>query len=318
MHAARWPEAVGVITRDRERFLAVARACASDFGPATARAAFLVAPEGFSRAEQSATDNRYMADAQRFDATAALDAHRALHAALARCVPVIGFAGDPATPDATFPNNAFATARVDGRGRLVVGRMRHEVRQRETRRADIRRFFGDVLGYDTVDLSSQPHACELTGALVIDRARGIGFAGLSERCDETGARLMHEAFGLRATFLFDLAPGEYHTNVVLAVLAGRAALYAPGGFADATDARTIATLYAPHAIELSADEACAFVANAIALDADGVWMSAGAAAALRPETRERLASAGFSVHSVPLDAIEAAGGSLRCCVAEIF
>ena len=38
---------------------------------------------------------------------------------------------------------------------------------------------------------------------------------------------MHEAFGLRATLMFDLAPGEYHTNVVLAVLAGRAALVCP-------------------------------------------------------------------------------------------
>src|SRR3546814_4406181 len=88
-------------------------------------------------------------------------------------------------------------------------------------------FFRDVLGYAETDLSGQPHPCELTGALVIDRARGLGFCGLSERCDEAGARLMHDAFGLRATLLFDLAPGEYHTNVVLAVLPGRAALVCP-------------------------------------------------------------------------------------------
>ena len=307
-----------MITRDRDAFLDTAMRCAPDFGPATARGAFLVTPEGFSRAEQSAEDNRYMADAAGFDADAALAAHRGLQAALAASLPVVAFPGDAATPDATFPNNAFATARVDGRGRLVVGRMRHAVRQRETQRADIRRFFGDVLGYETVDLSLQPHACELTGALVIDRARGLGFAGLSERCDEAGARRMHEAFGLRATFVFDLAPGEYHTNVVLAVLAGRAMLYAARGFADAADAQAIAQLYAPHAIALSDDEAAAFAANCIALDPDRVWMSARAEAALRPGTRERLARAGFSVQSVRLDAIEAAGGSLRCCVAEIY
>jgi hypothetical protein len=307
-----------MITRDRDRFLDCARRCAPDFGPATARGAFLVTPEGFSRAEQSAEDNRYMAAAAGFDAAAALHAHRGLQSALAVCVPVVAFPGDPTTPDATFPNNAFATARVDGRGRVIVGRMRHEVRQRETRRPDVRRFFGEVLGYDLIDLSTQAHACELTGALAIDRARGLGFAGLSERCDEEGARLMHEAFGLRATFVFDLAPGEYHTNVLLAVLGGRAVLYAPDGFADVEDARTIASLYAPHALELSPGEAGAFVANAIALDSDRVWMSARAAAALRPATRDGLAHAGFSVHSVPLDAIEAAGGSLRCCVAEIF
>ena len=307
-----------MITRDRDRFVDLARRCAPDFGPATARGAFLVMPEGFARAEQSARDNRYMADATHFDAAAALEAHRRLQAALATSLPVVAFPGDAATPDATFPNNAFATARVDGRGRMIVGRMRHEVRQREAQRHDIRRFFGDVLGYGTVDLSTQPHPCELTGALAIDRARGLGFAGLSERCDEEGARLMHEAFGLRATFVFDLAPGEYHTNVILAVLAGRAALYAPGGFADIGDAETIASLYAPHAFALSPEEAAAFVANSIALDPARVWMSAAADVALRPATRDGLARAGFSVQSVPLDAIEAAGGSLRCCVAEIF
>ena len=307
-----------MITRDREAFFAHARTLAPDFGDATARAAFLVTPDGFHRAEQSAEDNRYMADAARFDARAALDEHRALQAALSACVPVVAFPGDPATPDAVFPNNVFATARVRGAGRCIVGRMRHPVRQREAVRGDIRAFLAGVLGYEAVDLSTQPHACELTGALVIDRARGIGFAGLSERCDEAGAALMHEAFGLRATYLFDLAPGEYHTNVVLAVLAGRAALICPRGFADAADAHAIAGLYGAHGLLLSDDEHRAFAGNAITLSPDIVWMSAQATASLTAATRTQLAAAGFEVRGVPLDAIEAAGGSLRCCVAEIF
>lgn len=306
-----------MITRDRESFIAVARGWAPDAGPATARAAFLVAPDGFARADESALDNRYMAESG-FDADRAAREHRGLHRALAECLPVVVFPGDAATPDALFPNNVFATAQVQGRGRLIVGRMRHPVRQREASRDDIRRFFTDVLGYAPVDLSTQPHPCELTGALVIDRARGLGFAGLSERCDEEGAQRMHEAFGLRATFMFDLAPGEYHTNVVLAVLAGRAAVYAPHAFADPRDAEAIGALYAPHAIALSREETLGFAGNAIALDAERVWMSARAAASLREPTRDAFAAAGFSVHSVPLDTIEAAGGSLRCCVAEIF
>ena len=39
-------------------------------------------------------------------------------------------------------------------------------RRREAARADIRGFFRDALGYAETDLSAQPHACELTGALV--------------------------------------------------------------------------------------------------------------------------------------------------------
>lgn len=307
-----------MITRDIAAFTAFARSLATDFGPATARAAFLVSPDGFLRAEQSAQDNRYMADAGAFDTGAALREHHALQRALSRDVPVVCFPGDEATPDAVFPNNVFATARVEGEARLIVGRMRHEVRQREARRPDIRGFFRDTLGYAVVDLSSQPHPCELTGALVIDRARGIGFCGLSERCDEVGAARMHDAFGLRATLLFDLAPGEYHTNVLLAVLAGRAALIHPGGVEAPGLTSALEALYPGGVMALTDAEQAAFAGNAIALAAGKVWMSRRAHEALRPATVAGLAAAGFSVHSVSLDAIEAGGGSLRCCVAEVF
>lgn len=303
-----------MLTRDPEAFAAFARGCAPDWGPPTARAAFLVAPDGFRRADESAADNRYMAEAGRFQPDRARDEHRALQQALATELPVVSFPGDPRTPDAVFPNNVFATVP----GRFVVGRMRHAVRRREAARADIRGFLREVLGHAEVDLSQQPHPCELTGALVIDRARGLGFCGLSERCDEQGARLMHDAFGLRATLLFDLARGEYHANVVLAVLAGRAALVAPDGFADRVVATAIAALYAPRALVLSPREHAGFCANAIALVPGSVWMSARASGALSATSREGLAAAGFTVRTVPLEAIEAGGGSLRCCVAEVF
>lgn len=304
-----------MLTRDTAAFVDRARVTPADFGPATARAAFLVAPDGFRLAEQSAADNRYMAGAGGFDAARASAEHRGLHRALSRVLPTVCFAGDPDTPDALFPNNVFATAA----GRYVVGRMRHPVRQSEARRDDIRGFFGGVLDYAEIDLSMQPHPCELTGALVIDRARGLGFCGLSERCDEEGARLVHEALGLRATLLFDLAAGEYHANVVLAVLAGRAVLLCPDGFADPAVVEAIASLYAPHALRLGAAQHAAFAANAIALSDDTVWMSAAAAGSLEAgHHRQALAAAGFAVASVPLQAIEAGGGSLRCCVGEIY
>jgi len=303
-----------MITRDAGAFFAFAARCAADFGPATARAAFLVSPDGFARAEQSATDNRYMAGAADFDPAGAQAQHRALQLALGEELPTICFPGHAGAPDALFPNNVFATVP----GRLIVGRMRHEVRRREAGRSDIRGFFRDTLGYAETDLSAQPHPCELTGALVIDRVRGLGYCGLSERCDAEGAALMHAAFGLRATLLFDLAPGEYHANVLLAVLAGRAALVCPSGFADAAVAEAVAGFYAPHAIVLSKAETAAFAGNAICLRDGSVWMSARAAAALSPASRAGLERAGFVLRGVALDAIEAAGGSLRCCVAEIF
>jgi hypothetical protein len=281
---------------------------------ATARAAFLVAPNDFSLAEESARDNRYMAMQAGVDAMRALGEHAALAAALRESVPTIVFPGDAATPDAVFPNNVFATAP----GRAVIGAMRHAVRRREAARADIRAFFHDLLHYEIVDLSTQPLVAELTGALVIDRARRIGYCGLSERCDRAGAEAMHRAFDLQLTFCFDLAPGEYHANVVLAQLASRALIVAPDGFADPAAAEAIAHVYAPRVLRISAAQKAAFAGNAIALDAKNVWMSAGAAATLDVAQRRALADWGFTLRSVALDEIEKAGGSLRCCVGEIF
>jgi hypothetical protein len=303
-----------MITRDVDAFLARAHASAPDWGRATAKAVFLVTPDGFVRADESAGDNRYMAPSEAFDAARALEEHGGLLRALADTVPALCFPGLAGAPDGLFPNNVYATVP----GRLIVGRMRHPVRQVEACRADIRAFFRDVVGYAELDLSNQPHPCELTGALVIDRARGLGFCGLSERCDEAGARLMHEAFGLRATLMFDLVDGEYHTNVLLAVLAGRAALLSAEGFRDVRVGEAISALYSPCALRLTAAEQGAFVANAIALPDDTVWLSSGAERALASATRQGLREAGFRLRGVPLEAIEAAGGSLRCCVAELF
>ena len=281
----------------------------------TARAAFLVAPAGGTLAVESARDNRYMCMDAGFDTTRALAQHAALAQALRTDIPVVTFPGDPVTPDAMFPNNVFATAP----GRFIVARMRHAVRQREAERGDIRAFFRDVLHYEEVDLSRGDRGvAELTGSLVIDHARGIGYCGLSERCDMDGARAMHEAFGLRLTFCFELARGEYHTNVVMASLAGRAVILTPDGFADPAVPRAIADAFDGRALWLSPEQKRAYAANAITLSPGRVWMSAHAVASLDEAQRATLAEWGFAIGTVDLDEIEKAGGSLRCCVGEIF
>jgi hypothetical protein len=282
---------------------------------ATARAAFLVAPAANELASESARDNRYMQMDAPFDAQRALVQHADLAQALRGDVPTIVFPGDAATPDAMFPNNVFATAS----GRLIVGRMRHAVRQREAARTDVRGFFRDMLSYEEIDLSSGDHGvAELTGSLVINHARGIGYCGLSERCDMAGARALHEAFGLRLMFCFELARGEYHTNVVMTSLAGRAAILAADGFADPEVPGAIARTFEDRVIWLTPDQKRAYAGNAITLSPERVWMSERAASALTDAQRASLAEWGFAIGSVPLDEIEKAGGSLRCCVAEIF
>ena len=59
-------------------------------------------------------------------------------------------------------------------------------------------------------------------------------------------------------------------------------------------------------------------ANCLALAEDQLWISQAGADALKAADRERLAGAGFSIKAVELDELEKAGGSLRCCIAEIY
>ncbi len=304
-----------MIVTDSKAFLsAVASLSIKPDRPATAKAAFLVSPIQFSLAEESASDNRYMDLDRKPDALRALAEHAELARCLSEDVPVVTFPGDPLASDGVFPNNAFATTP----GRLIIGRMRHAVRQRETLRTDIRQWLGSMQNRETIDLSGSELVAELTGALVIDRARGIGYCGLSERCDMAGARAMHDAFGLRLSYCFELAEGEYHTNVVLAILAGRAAIIAASGFRERATADAIASIYEEGAIFISDAQKQAFAANAISLSSERVWMSAAAAATLTSSQRHILERFGLSIGNVDLAEIEKAGGSLRCCVGEIF
>jgi hypothetical protein len=304
-----------MIVTDPDAFLA---AYSADRYPpraaSTARAAFLVGPAGATLAAESAIDNRYMDLGATVDPSRALAQHAELARRLGDDVPVIAFPGHADAPDGIFTNNVFATAP----GRLIVGRMRHAVRRREAERADIRGFFRDTLGYGLVDLSHESFIAELTGSLVIDRARGIGYCGLSERCDLAGARAMHAAFDLRLTFCFELAAGEYHTNVVMALLAGRMALIAPDGFREPAAPHAIAKAYGDRAVWLTREQKNAFSGNAITLASDRVWLSTHGADALDAGQRHEIEQAGFALADVELGEIEKAGGSLRCCVAEMF
>ncbi len=308
-----------MIHHDPYRFLAAA-AKASPERPGWARGAFLVTPIGMRLAEQSASDNAYMAGSPQIDSTRALLQHAGLQRALAACLPTLAFPGAEDTPDAVFPNNVFATARKPGeaKGRFLIGRMRHPVRAREAERSDLPAFFGELLGYRTIDLRRREGLTELTGTLVIDRARGLGFAGLGPRCDDAGVVAMHAAFGLRATLAFELAPGEYHANVVMSALGGRSLVIGPSGFASAGVPEALLRLYRDQAIVLDRSELAAFAGNCIALDPRTVWMSERAADGLSPSSRATFQRCGWRIEALPLDEIEKAGGSLRCCVGEIF
>lgn len=283
--------------------------------PAVPRACFLVEPSGFRLSTETARDNAYMDLSVPVDPERALDQHRNLSERITACgIPAVRFPGHATTPDELFPNNVFATIP----GRSIIGAMLHPERQREAGRRDIRAFFTQLMGYEELDLSQRDLVAELTGAMVIDRSHRIGFCGMTQRVDEAGCQAMHQAFDLALTFRFDLKPDEYHTNVVMAVLASRALVICPEAFADPGVPAAIAEAYPGHVLEITPAEKQAFAGNCIALNFRDLFMSQTAFNALSADKLERLKAWRFEIHAVELDEIEKAGGSLRCCVAEIY
>ena len=282
--------------------------------PAIPKGVFMVEPVNFRLNEESSRDNRYMDTGRPADPDRAMEQYIDLLEIIRNAgVPVKSFSGDPKTPENVFPNNVFATAP----GRFIVGHMLHASRQLEAGRKDIRAYF-QGLGYQLFDLSVEECVAELTGPLVIDRARRLGFCGMSGRVDEAGLKAMHQAFNLIHTLQFDLVPGEYHTNVVMSVLAGRALVLHAASIVDPAVPKDLEVLYSGRVMYLDQSEKNAFAANCIALTRNDLFMSQTAADALRPRNRALLQSWGFRIHATDLDEIEKAGGSLRCMVAEIF
>jgi hypothetical protein len=279
------------------------------------RAVFLVEPSDFSLSRQAARDNSYMDLTVGVNPDLALRQHRELTDRIAECgVPVIRFPGRSENPDDLFPNNVFATIP----GRFIVGAMLNPERRQEARRPDIRAFFTELMRYPEVDLSQRDLVAELTGAVVVDRSRRLGFCGLSKRADEAGCAAMHEAFELALTFRFELKPEEYHTNVVMGVLASRALVICPDAFVDPDVPAAIRDAFPGHVLEITREEKEAFAGNCLALTFTDLFISATAWRALAPHKRRLLESWEFDVHTVELDEIEKAGGSLRCCIGEIF
>lgn len=278
------------------------------------RGVFMVLPEAFRVADESTVDNVYLDLDHPADSGKALRQAQILAERIRACgVEVTCFPGCAETPDGVFPNNVFATAK----GRLVIGSMRHPGRRLEAQRQDVRDWFASR-GYDEIDLSQRECVSELTGPMVIDRARGIGFCGMTERMDENGLQATHEALGLKLTFAFALAPGEYHTNVVMSVLAGHACIMCPEAFADPGVPKAIAAAFPGRSLHITIEEKNAFAANCIALTENDVFMSQRAHDALHPERIQALQDLGLRLHAVELGEIEKAGGSLRCMIAEIF
>ena len=237
---------------------------------------------------------------------------------------------DSASPDAIFPNNWFSL--------LPDGRLMLYPMKAPSRRSEVRPGFAAELraaGYpvsESVDwshLAAEGLYLEGTGSLVLDHARQVAYAALSERTDSSLLARWAELTGYRVlSFVPRALPGPkgsshpiYHTNVLLALGAGFA-LFCPQALADPTAAASILAELASdrEVILLSLEQLLAFAGNMLQIRTPSgpcLLMSRSAHAALSPSQRDTLARY-TRLEPLSVPTIEAVGGgSVRCMLGEI-
>lgn len=235
---------------------------------------------------------------------------------------------EPRCPDAIFPNN-WITTHADGR--VVMYAMEAENRRTE-RRPDIIESLARDHGFvvsEVIDLSpheAEGHFLEGTGSMVLDRINRIAYACLSSRTHlealgDFAQRMDYEVVAFEAVDRDGLP--IYHTNVMMS-LGESLAVICDASIADPAQREAVRTSLRStghRILSLSFDQVTSFAGNMLELkDAHGGRLFAMSEQARDSLTDEQVAmlTANGGIVSSPIDDIEgAAGGSVRCMLAEI-
>lgn len=294
----------------------------------------MIRPAGFESNPLTAASNRFQgkttASAEEQNATA-LREFDGLAAALRGAgidVIVADDTSEPHTPDAIFPNNWIST---HADGRIVLYPMEAANRRTE-RRMDVVEMLAQDSGRqvtEVVDLSEHElagHYLEGTGSMVLDRANRIAYACLSSRThlDPLGDFAQRLDYTVVA---FDAVDSDgapiYHTNVMMnvgeriAVICDEAIRRTEQREAVLTSLRSTGH----DVISLSYAQLHAFAGNMLELrGASGdrvLAMSQQAYDSLTTGQRATLEANGRIVCAAINNIEAAAGGSVRCMLAEI-
>lgn len=234
----------------------------------------------------------------------------------------------PHTPDSVFPNN-WVSFHADGR--VVLYPMEAENR-RDERRTDVIEQLVAEFGFqvsEVIDLSAHEqdgHFLEGTGSMVLDRVNRVAYACLSSRTQLDPLRDFAQRMDYDVV-AFEAVDREgvpiYHTNVLMSV-GEKLAIVCAESISRAEQREALLRRLAETGHEvmlLTFDQLEAFAGNMLELRSAGggrlVAMSQQAYDSLDQSQRETLARNG-DVLAAPIGAIEkAAGGSVRCMLAEI-
>jgi hypothetical protein len=243
-------------------------------------------------------------------------------------VIVVDDTAEPHTPDAVFPNN-WVSFHADGK--VVLYPMEASNRRAE-RRPDVIDMLAAEYGFQVsavIDLShheANGHFLEGTGSMVLDRVNRVAYACLSTRTqlDALGDFAQQLDYDVVA---FDAADRDgtpiYHTNVLMSV-GERVAVICDEAIPRPEQRQAVLQRLGDSGheiVSINFDQLESFAGNMLELrSADGrrvLAMSEQAKASLDAGQLEKLESDARIV-SAPIDTIEnAAGGSVRCMLAEI-
>ncbi len=301
----------------------------------SASAVLMIRPVRFQGNPETAESNTFqqtpdpsLAEAQQ---AAALEEFEVLASALREAgVDVLAFddTPEPHTPDAIFPNN-WVSFHADG---TVVLYPMMAANRRAERRLDILEHLSAEDGFKierTIDLThheNQGHALEGTGSLILDRVHRVAYACLSPRThlDPMGEFAQRLDYDIMA---FDAVGPDgtpiYHTNVMMA-LGERYAIICAEAVSSETQRDAVLTRLTRtghEVVDISFTQMGSFAGNMLELensDGEKLLVASARAASSLTQTQRAALSKHARIVSVPISRIEdAAGGSVRCMLAEI-
>ena len=299
-----------------------------------ANSVLMIRPVRFVSNPMTAASNRFQgrssASAEELQRTAANE-FDGLVSALGESgvnVVVVDDTPEPHTPDSIFPNN-WVSFHADGR--VVLYPMEAENRRTE-RRGDIIDYLVTECGFqvsDIVDLSGHEangRFLEGTGSMVLDRRNRIAYACLSSRTQLDPLRDFAQRMDYEA-ITFDAVDQDgvpiYHTNVLMNIGDEIAVICADSipriEQRDAVTDRLRET--GRDVLTLSFEQLEAFAGNMLELRNQAgervLALSLQTWESLNKEQRNKLLANGKVVTASIANIEAAAGGSVRCMIAEI-
>lgn len=206
-------------------------------------------------------------------------------------------------PDMVFMANSATI--LDGKA--ILAHFRHAERQGEEAYYQI--FYTELQARGIIDsIKNLPQglAFEGCGDAVWDPSRHVFWVGYSQRTSPHAPDHLARTFDVETIALEMVSARYYHLDVALAPLTGGQIVYLPDAF-SAEGRRIIQDRVAPNMlIEATAQDAESFAVNLVNIGKDVIL--SGASETLQTA----LVNAGYSLHFVPTDAFQLAGGSVFC------